>query len=378
MRLRGAWHMLLIALLCVQVSALAETPKAWGYLGWWLPESWRSVPLEKFDRLQFFELQVAADGSVEPRHGWPDEWPELRQAIRESGTPLDLTLTLLDSPTFEKLFASDASAQYLLEQCMSLVAHEDVAGLQLDFEVYTVVEMTTLARYQKFVRTLAQQLHQQQPVKNLSIFFPLGGKSVLYDAVTLTDVDQVVLQGYDAHWTGSKTAGPVAPLSGKDALTWEKAVAEALKLGVPKSRLILGFPLFGYEWRVLRHAPRSSTLGKGASTTFAPVEHLLLPDIPVNVRDRVKQYGASHDAVSGSSSYRFKLSNGRYVEGWFEDWWALERKTDYLIDQQLGGIAFFLLGYDQGELTDHFFRQRARQDQSMRINSILEDTGMLN
>ncbi|NCN96272.1 MAG: hypothetical protein GW928_02125 [Rhodoferax sp.] len=136
--------------------------------------------------------------------------------------------------------------------------------------------------------------------------------------------------------------------------------------------------MFGYEWRVLRHAPRSSTLGKGASTTFAPVEHLLLPDIPVNVRDRVKQYGASHDAVSGSSSYRFKLSNGRYVEGWFEDWWALERKTDYLIDQQLGGIAFFLLGYDQGELTDHFFRQRARQDQSMRINSILDDTGILN
>lgn len=369
---------LFIAILWLQASAMAEQPRAWGYLGWWLPESWRSIPLGKFERLLFFQLEVSHNGNIGQRHGWPEQWSDLRDAVRQSKTPLDLTLTLLDTSTFERVFASDESTQRLLAQAIELASHEDVAGLQLDFEVYTVLESKHLARYQKFVRALTTRLHQHVPAKNLSVFFPLGGESVLYEASTLVDVDQVVLQGYDAHSTDSKTAGPVAPLTGSDVVTWEKAVAQAFKLNIPKSRVLLGFPLFGYEWRVSRRTLRSPTLGKGVSTTFAPVPQHLLPDISVNVRDRVKHYGASHDDASGSSFYQFKLANGQQVEGWFEDRWALERKTAYLLDQQLGGIAFFLLGYDDGELVNHFFRQRARKDQSWYINSILNGTGSLN
>ncbi len=371
---RAVRHLLLVAMLWLQCTAMAEVPKAWGYLGWWLPASWRSVALEKFDRLLFFQLEVSADGSIAQRHGWPEQWQDLRQAVRLNATPLDLTLTLLDVPTFAALFDSDTAVQRLLDQAAALAADDDVAGLQLDVEIYTLIDSTKLARYQQFVRALALQLHQQQPRKNLSVFFPLGGKTTLYDAATLADVDQVVLQGYDAHWAESKVAGPLAPLTGSDAMTWEKAVAQASSLDIPKSRLILGFPLFGYEWPVLRRTPRSPTRGKGVNTTFAPVPSSLLPDITVNVQQRVLQYGATHDAVSGSSSYQFKNANGQHVEGWFEDWWALQRKTNYLIEQQLGGIAFFLLGYDNGELVDHFFRQRARQDKTLRIHSILEAT----
>ncbi len=371
---RSVRHLLLVALLWLQCAAMAEVPKAWGYLGWWLPTSWRNVALGNFDRLLFFQLDISADGSIAQHHGWPEQWLDLRQALRVSGTPLDLTLTLLDVPTFATLFDSDEAVQHLLDQAMELAAHDDVAGLQLDVEIYTSIDATRVGRYQQFVQALALQLHQQQPRKNLSVFFPLGGKTTLYDTGTLADVDQVVLQGYDAHWAGSKTAGPVAPLTGADAVTWEKAVAQASRLEIPKSRLMLGFPLFGYEWPVLRRTPRSPTLSKGVSTTFAPVASSVLPDITFNVQQRVLQYGATHDAASGSSSYRFKNANGQFVEGWFEDWWALQRKTDYLIEQQLGGIAFFLLGYDNGELVDHFFRQRARQDKTFRINSILDAT----
>jgi hypothetical protein len=48
------------------------------------------------------------------------------------------------------------------------------------------------------------------------------------------------------------------------------------------------------------------------------------------------------------------------MEGWFEDWWALDRKIDFLIDKKLGGIAFFLIGYDGGQLVDFFMHQRSR------------------
>jgi GH18 family chitinase len=46
------------------------------------------------------------------------------------------------------------------------------------------------------------------------------------------------------------------------------------------------------------------------------------------------------------------------MQGWFDDWWTLIRKTDYLVQEQLGGIAFFMLGYDEGQLVNQFFFRR--------------------
>lgn len=366
---------LLLALFLYQVSAKAEAPKAWGYLGWWLPDSWRTAPLGELDRLLFFELKVDANGSITERHGWPDAWTDLQQALKQQHTPLDLTLTLLDPATFNRLFSSPEAIQRLLDEAVALGGGAGVAGLQLDIEIYSFVSPDTISRYRGFVRALAERLHQQLPPRNLSVFFPMGTISPLYDAPTLACVDQLVLQGYDAHWPGSQVAGPVAPLTGPEAVTWEKAVAQGVLLGVPKERLLLSFPLFGYEWPVKGHKLRSTTTAKGSTLTFAPLSASLQPDFPLNAQDQVRQYGSTHDPVSGSSYYQFKRKNGQWVEGWFEDWWALRRKSDYLVNEQLGGIAFFLIGYDDGQLVDYFLRRRGPRSQENvpdRVQKILD------
>jgi spore germination protein YaaH len=50
------------------------------------------------------------------------------------------------------------------------------------------------------------------------------------------------------------------------------------------------------------------------------------------------------------------------VEGWFEDIRGLKRKSDYLEEQKLSGIAFFPLGYDGGQLIDSFLLKRNRNN----------------
>ncbi len=64
MELRHLKAALLSVLLVCGPHASAEAPKAWGYLGWWLPQSWRSVPLGQLDRVLFFELKVASNGAT--------------------------------------------------------------------------------------------------------------------------------------------------------------------------------------------------------------------------------------------------------------------------------------------------------------------------
>ena len=353
---------LLFALLIDQASVSATPLKVWAYSVWWLPDGWRNAPLKDIDRLLFFELKVNASGEIAERNGWPEKWVDLRLAAKQQNTPLDLTLTLFDAAIFTALFNSVPATQRLLEVAVALSRQEGVSGLQLDFEIYTALEPETLARYRGFVRELSNRLRRQSPARNLSVFFPIGGESALYDAAVLKFVNQVVLQGYDAHWKGSKNAGPLSPLNGMEVTTWKKAVAQGVALDVPKNRMLISFPFYGYEWEVKGQTPRSETIGSGVTTSFALLPDGLLPDIQFNILERVRRYGATHDPVSGSSYYQFKRKNGQLVEGWFEDVRGLKRKTDYLEAEKLRGIAFFPLGYDDGKLIDSFLRRKDSVD----------------
>ena len=353
------WNLaLLFALLLYQTNTSAAPLKVWAYSVWWLPDSWRNAPLGDIDRLFFFELKVNASGEIAERNGWPEKWVDLRSAAKQKNTPLDLTLTLFDSNAFTSLFNSKEATQRLLQEAITLARQDGVAGLQLDFEIYDAIAPDTLKRYRSFVRELSNRLRRQSPPRNLSVFFPMGGESALYDAATLKFANQVVLQGYDAHWKGSKNAGPLSPLDGNEAVTWKKAVAQGVALGVPKNRMLISFPFYGYEWQVKGPTLRSETVGSGAITSYAPFPNSILPDIQFNILERVKKYGTALDLVSGSSYYQFKKKNGEFVEGWFEDVQGLKRKTDYLEAEKLAGIVFFPLGYDDGKLIDLFIRKK--------------------
>ena len=349
---------------------ISQHLQALGYVGWWMPQSWQSLPIGALDRLFFFELKVDATGKVSERHGWPTQWAELQEATKQHQVPLDLTLTLFDPATFNQLFSSVSAVQQLLADCTELAQPSFVSGLHLDFEVYSGASVQAIGNYRTFLANLAEHLRQLSPRRNLSIFLPPQTDHALYDAQSLALMDFVVSQGYDAHYQGSKNAGPVAPLEGPDALTWRTATAQALALGVDRDRLLLTFPLYGYEWLVKDHTLRSVVQNPGKTTTFAAIPEEVLPNIQINVTQRVRQHGAFHDPASGSSYYQFKNAQGQWVEGWFEDWWSLGRKIDFLREERLGGVAFFLLGYDQGELLDYYLRRSGPRNLDALIDQI--------
>lgn len=370
MTLRGSRVLLALALALCQSIALGHTLKTLGYLGWWMPKSWQSIPLQQFDRLFFFELKVNATGSVTDRHGWPEEWGELQTAAKTHQVPVDLTLTLFDSNTFNQLFSSPQAIEKLLAECVDLVEPPFVSGLHFDFEIYNGANFEAIRNYRRFLKTLSAQLRERAPNQSLSVFLPAQADDALYDASTLNLMNLVVSQSYDTHYRSSKNAGPVAPLTGPDGLTWRSAATEALDLGVSKDRLFLTFPLYGYEWTVKDNKLRSSTQNPGITTTFSRISKELLPDIQVSVTQRVHQYGAYHDPSSGSSYYQFKNDAGQWVEGWFEDWWSLGRKIDFLTTERFAGVAFFLLGYDKNELLQYYLQRRAPESLDALIEQI--------
>lgn len=336
--------------------ARAQAPGAWAYAAWWLPQGWKTVPLRAIERLLFFHVTIQADGRLQPPEGWPGRWTDMLEAAREADCPVDLTLTLLDARQFHALFSKPAAVRRLLDQAVAMARTPGIAGLHLDVELYDRLDPKHLLAYQRFVRALAERLRHLPERRTLSAFVPMGGRMPLYTPQTLALFRDVVLQGYDAHWQDSPQAGPVAPLDGPEALTWRHAVQQADHWGLARDRVRLSFPLYGYEWTVDHPAPRSSVLGRGDITAYSPLPPEQVPDVRISVQERVGRHGVHHDAASASAYYQFRDDQGRLRVGWFEDIQTLERKIDFLRRERVGGLAFFPLGYDDGQLVRHYLQ----------------------
>lgn len=363
----GGWRRTLATLVATGCAALAagcaqhqttHAPlQAWGYAAWWLPLDAERLESARIDRLLFFEIALAADGSVADAHGWPERHRSLREAAAMRDTPLDLVLTLQGAEAFETLFSDPHARARMLETAETLARDPMVSGLQIDVEVYATVSTDSIAGLREVVPALASRLHALRPRRELSLFVP-PAHTGLYDRATVAHADWGVMQAYDAHWAQSAEAGPVAPLRGDSPASWEQALAHATALGLPRMRTLLSYPLYGYEWPMRERKHNGPTTGPARTTTLAAVDPAHLPLIQIDVAQRVRDFGCRNDARTGSSSYLFFDPDRGWVAGWYEGAWSLQRKRRFLIDKNLAGVAFFVLGYDDFSLVRSFERNR--------------------
>lgn len=326
-------------------------PLVFGYFAWWVDEAETIRALPFVDRVKYMEWRLGPDGRIADKHGWPTEWINVRNRAAALGIPVDVSLTLFSVADFNALFGSAERVRRLQKELLTTLEEDPtIMGLHLDVEIFAKVNSQAQQRYRVFVIELSRQLKQMQPARSISVFLNHNAELYLYDADSLAHVDHVVLQGYDAHWVDADLAGPVAPLTGSDTVTWEKMLASARRLQVSEPRLLMGFPTYGYEWKVKPCDPRGKRVAPGETTTFARLQLTKAPNLRHSVVDRVLSHGAQYDATTGSAHYQFSNPDGSCQVGWFEDWWTLQRKTDWILKEQLAGIAFFPLGYDGGAL----------------------------
>ena len=358
----GKWASLILWLGLLSPCTSQTIPmQIWGYQAWWMGDDWKSQNQQVLDRSIFFQLEVAPSGALAQRHGWPGQWTEWQARLQHLGQPLELGVTLSEPNVFGAVFGSTEATRLLLNELSALAASNGVAGLHLDVEVQArQVSKTAITRFRQFVRALEARLRQLTPRRQLTVFLPSGNYADIYDSATLARIDWVVLQGYDAHFLDSPQAGPLAPLAGADTVTWEKMRQLADRLKLPRRRLIMGFPLYGYEWTVSTCQPRGQHQGVGGLTTLLPLDGVQIPQLRASIQSQVALHGAQVEPVTNSLYYLFDNGDGGCTVGWFEDSWSLRVKADWLSRNGFAGLAFFPLGYDRGILMnllrDHWRR----------------------
>lgn len=156
-----------------------------------------------------------------------------------------------------------------------------------------------------------------------------------------------MLMTYDYHYQGSSVTGPVAPLAGagtESEFDTEVGVRQALRI-LPARKVLMGVPLYGYEWETIGDSPRSGVIpGTGITASNQRVESLLASCATCS---------AQLDANGKESYVIFKdTDTDTYHQIYFPDADAMKAKLTFARQERLGGVAMWALGYEGSTILD--------------------------
>lgn len=332
-----------------------------GFLPYWLIANADKDYSKYLTTLTYFGLTVSPDGTIE-KYTNPGEaepgWYALNNgkadAFLEDAKKNNLNLSLAvfssNEENINQLISNPVlHAKNLMAEVGPIMKEYGFRDLNLDIE--SVLTATDAARqnFTVFVREVKKNIDEE----NLGTL-TIDASPIVLVKKYLIDlkevgkiVDNVVLMTYDYHYFGSSVTGPVAPVGGagiEAEFDSTVAIKEALNI-LPQEKIILGVPLYGYEWETLGDTPRSAVIpGTGIAASNRRVEEYL--ETCTDCEVKTDQYG--------EESYLVYLDEetSTYHQIFYPDKSATEAKVKLVKDYQIGGVALWALGYDGATILD--------------------------
>lgn len=338
-----------------------KKPEIVGFLPYWLIDKADKDYSQYITTLTYFGLTIQNDGSIqklasaqEEEPGWTTLNGNKLTAFMDSKHTKYLKRSLLvvsgdDESISEMITDPVQSATNLIHDVAPIMKEKQFTDLNLDIETFMEASESSRNNFTTFVSTVHTMVHQQK-LGTLTIdLIPIAlVKNKLYDMKSLGNiVDRVVLMTYDYHYSGSFTSGANAPVNGANTtleFDTETAIKEALKI-MSREKILLGIPLYGYEWETLTPEPESATIPGGSST--ASVRRV------TEMLASCASCSASFDPVA-KEPYIVIPENDYYNQIYFENEASMKEKIKMAQTYHLGGVAFWALGYEDDTMLRPF------------------------
>ncbi|NHM33722.1 glycoside hydrolase family 18 protein [Neobacillus terrae] len=233
--------------------------------------------------------------------------------ISSQGFDPDLTHQVLNNPT---------TRRNLINNIYFLVSRKGYGGVNIDFERVRAEDRDI---FTGFLRELRDRLRQGRFVITISVPAKTSDdvpwlRGYDYGGIGAV-VDFMFIMAYDWHYGGSEP-GPVAPI------TEIRRTIEFSLTRVPERKIIIGVPLYGYDW-IVPHRP--GTIARGISNQEAILRAMRYQS-PV-------QYSEEYQ----SPFFRYTDSQGVNHEVWFEDVRSMSTKMVLVREYNLQAIGAWQL-----------------------------------
>lgn len=230
-----------------------------------------------------------------------------------------------DYPTVIAVLRDPARRARQIQQIVALARANDYPGVDIDYENFRSADRPVFSGY---VRELAAALHADGRTLSVDLFAKATDSG--YDQRNVAQdyravgraADSVRLMAYDWHWSASEP-GPIAPIS------WVQEVLAYALTQIPREKIVLGVPAYGYDWV----GDRGELVSWLQTYGFQ------------------QRYGAEvrWDARSQSPWLTYRTADGTQHVVWFENAYSAEIKLALAKYKGIGGAYLWLAG-DEDDL----------------------------
>ncbi|CAN5148737.1 hypothetical protein BH09PAT1_BH09PAT1_4650 [soil metagenome] len=329
-----------------------------GFLPYWLASKADPDYSPYITQLAYFSLSIDTDGHiqkltspVEAEPGWyalsSGKMDDFLKTAKKNDVELSLTVFSGDADLIDQLITTPTqSATNLASDILPVMKEHGFTNINLDIENTREASQSARDNFTIFAKAVEKQLKKIGATMTVDITGSDLLRPDMIDPKKMGEIaDHVMVMTYDYHFAGSIVTGPVAPLGGAGTIAEYdvKSAIQKAKAVIPSKKIILGAPVYGYEWETLGNTPRSGIIpGTGITASTKRVQELLSACSTCSAEldsDALEQYLIYQDTETNT-----------YHQIFYPDQKSTQAKVDFAKHEELGGIGMWALGYEGKEL----------------------------
>jgi spore germination protein YaaH len=306
-----------------------------GFAPYWTLDLSPGFDLRSLSTIAYFAVDAGPDGTIQQSgDGWTGYSSQALATLvtraHSSGVRVVLTVKNFDDAQIHTLVSDPAAADRLAQQLIAAIRAKNMDGANLDVEATGGADR---AGYATFVTRVARTLHAANPHWQVTVDTYAGSAANpdgFFDVAAMAPaVDAFFVMAYDMYGDGNR-AQPNAPLDNYSPN--DTTAMAAYTAAVPASKLLLGTPFYGYDWRVDADKPNAAALGDPSPTTYAEI------------------VGAAHqpqwDAKGSVPFTTYQAGDGSWHQTYYDDPRSLAMKAQLVNRFRLRGLGIWALGMD--------------------------------
>ncbi len=301
-----------------------------GYLPYWEYDTYYNFDYNLLTQINYFSAELNTDGSIANMHNWPNLG--FIYFAHERGVAVKLCATMFGSNSLTTLLSNPTHRQTAISNLLQLVIDGNADGIDIDFELLPASQRDNLVL---FMQELESAFHEVLPRAIITMATPAVDWSNAWDYEALANItDGLFIMGYNYFYSGSSSAGPVAPLDGYSYDLTSTVNSYITGSNGQNHKIILGLPYYGYDWPVENNTIHSNTTGNGSALFYNSAQPLAI------------NYGYQFDEITSAPWISYQYNGWRQM--WYDDSLSLSLKYQFAKEQQLAGVGMWALGYDEG------------------------------
>lgn len=269
--------------------------------------------------------------------------------LEHSGKHASLSVYSYSAPLTSSFLNQKNSQDRFLRRIKELVESHGLQGISIYFET---IRPKDSAAFTQFIAKLRSELTVMRPNLLLTVGIPAISNTENLSIASALDfpslnalVDYYMVMTQNLNITATRipfSRSPLYPDQANPRGSIEGTFSQYSNGKVPINKLVMTVSYQGISWPMPDFIPGSRATGLGTSINFNTIQQTILPTV-----------GQYDGAVLGydpeqAAAYLNYGEIGNLKQLWFEDARSLSEKYNWALENQVGGVGIWGLGFDEG------------------------------